>query len=216
MATQGQSFFIASGDSADWAYTTYSWPADDPYVTTVGGTDLMTTGPGGAWSSETAWVYSGGGVSVNSIPIPYWQQYTGVINNSNGGSSAYRNGPDVAANANFSFYVCADLSPCTANNYGGTSFAAPMWAGLVADINQWTAYSEVPNAGFINPTIYYDNAYSLNNDMGWYQTTFHDITSGAQYDGFPAVSGYDLVTGWGSPQVYLFYYFADFCGWFGC
>ena len=219
MATQGQSFFIASGDSGNWDNTDYSyfsWPADDPYVTTVGGTDLSTTGAGGAWASETAWIYSGGGVSINDVTIPYWQQYPGVINDSNGGSTAYRNGPDVAANANFSFYVCADLSPCTANDYGGTSFAAPMWAGLIADINQWTAINEVPNAGFINPAIYDDNAYSIYYDLNWYPLTFNDITNGAQFDGYPAVSGYDLVTGWGSPKVGLFYYFAGFCEYFEC
>jgi hypothetical protein len=47
----------------------------------------------------------------------------------------YRNGPDVSANANFTYYVCADQTTCTANEYGGTSFAAPMWAGYLA-LNQ--------------------------------------------------------------------------------
>ena len=56
----------------------------------------------------------------------------GVINSSNKGSTMYRNGPDVSANANFTFYVCADQTTCTANEYGGTSFAAPMWAGYLA------------------------------------------------------------------------------------
>src|ERR1019366_4954913 len=44
-------------------------------------------------------------------------------------SKTYRNAPDVSANANYTFYVCADQTTCTANDYGGTSFAAPMWAG---------------------------------------------------------------------------------------
>ena len=60
----------------------------------------------------------------------------GVINSSNKGSTTYRNGPDVSANANFTFYVCADQTTCTANDYGGTSFAAPMWAGYIALVNQ--------------------------------------------------------------------------------
>ena len=59
-----------------------------------------------------------------------------MINSSNKGSTTYRNGPDVSANANFTFYVCADQTTCTANEYGGTSFAAPMWAGYIALVNQ--------------------------------------------------------------------------------
>ena len=59
-----------------------------------------------------------------------------MINSSNKGSTTYRNGPDVSANANFTFYVCADQTTCTANEYGGTSFAAPMWAGYIALANQ--------------------------------------------------------------------------------
>ena len=77
----------------------FSWyPADDPYVTAVGGTDLTTSGPGGAWQSETAWVDSGGGFSTNGISIPSYQ--APVINSLNQGSTTLRNIPDVAAEAN--------------------------------------------------------------------------------------------------------------------
>ena len=62
-----------------------------------------------------------------------------MINSSNKGSTTYRNGPDVSANANFTYYVCADQTACTANEYGGTSFAAPMWAGYMALVNQQAA-----------------------------------------------------------------------------
>src|SRR2546429_9342597 len=59
-AAQGQNLFQASGDSGAWNPTMiYVYPADDPYVTSVGGTDLTTSGAGGAWSSETAWVDGG-------------------------------------------------------------------------------------------------------------------------------------------------------------
>ena len=51
-------------------------------------------------------------------------------------STTFRNAPDVSANANFTFYVCADQTACTANEYGGTSFAAPMWAGYLALANR--------------------------------------------------------------------------------
>ncbi len=139
MSSQGQNFFAASGDSSTWSSRNEAWPADDANVVSVGGTDLVTASAGGAWKSETAWVDSGGGISPDRIAIPSWQAESGVINSSNKGSTTYRNGPDVSANANFTFYVCADQTTCTANEYGGTSFAAPMWAGYIALVNQQLA-----------------------------------------------------------------------------
>ena len=157
MATQGQNFFAASGDDSAWCSNDnddcYPWPADDANIVSVGGTDLTTSSAGGPWASETAWEDSGGGISPDDISIPSWQQLAGVITSGNKGSTTYRNGPDVAANANFTFYVCADQTTCTANDYGGTSFAAPMWAGYLALANQQAAgYDE--SIGFINPIIY--------------------------------------------------------------
>jgi kumamolisin len=193
MAAQGQNFFAASGDSSTWSSRNEAWPADNAYVVSVGGTDLITASAGGAWKSETAWVDSGGGISPDAIPIPSWQQISGVINSSNKGSTTLRNGPDVSANANFTFYVCADQTTCTANDYGGTSFATPMWAGYIALVNQQLAANGDPTIGFINPTIYAQNVTSS------YATDFHDITSGTS-GSYSAVTGYDLVTGWGSPN----------------
>ena len=193
MAAQGQNFFAASGDSSTWSQTVVAWPADDPYVVSVGGTDLVTSGAAGPWQSETAWVDSGGGKSPDGIAIPAWQQLAGVINSSNRGSTTVRNGPDVSANANFTFYVCADQSACTANSYGGTSFAAPMWAGYIALVNQQLAINGKAPIGFLNPTIYAQNVTSS------YAADFHDITSGTS-GSYSAVPGYDLVTGWGSPN----------------
>jgi kumamolisin len=118
-----------------------------------------------------------------------------VINASNNGSTTYRNGPDVSANANFSFYVCADQTACTANEYGGTSFAAPMWAAYMALVNQQAALKGNATLGFINPSIYAIAAGSGSS----YSADFHDITSGTS-GSYSAVPGYDLVTGWGSPN----------------
>jgi subtilase family serine protease len=193
MAAQGQNFFAASGDSSTWSASNEAWPADNAYIVSVGGTDLVTASAGGAWKSETAWTDSGGGISPDSIPIPSWQQLSGVINSTNKGSTTLRNGPDVSANANFTFYVCADQTTCTANEYGGTSFASPMWAGYIALVNQQLASNGDSTIGFINPTIYAQNVTSS------YATDFHDITSGTS-GSFSAVTGYDLVTGWGSPN----------------
>ncbi|HEY1994746.1 MAG TPA: protease pro-enzyme activation domain-containing protein [Edaphobacter sp.] len=196
MAVQGQSFFAASGDNSTWSRGNEPWPADNAYVTSVGGTDLITAGQAGPWQSETAWLYSGGGISPDNIAIPSWQQLPGVINANNRGSTTLRNGPDVSANADFTFYTCANQSGCLANQYGGTSFGAPMWAGYIALVNQQLANNGNSPIGFINPTIYSQNVTSS------YDLDFHDITSGTS-GSFSAVSGYDLVTGWGSPNTGL-------------
>ena len=196
MAAQGQNFFTASGDASTWSKRNEAWPADDANVVSVGGTDLVTKGAGGAWSSETAWVDSGGGISPDKIAIPAYQKLSGVINSSNKGSTTLRSGPDVAANANFTFYTCANQTTCLANEFGGTSFAAPMWAGFIALVNQQLVSQGKPTIGFLNPTIYSENVTSA------YSTGFHDITSGKS-GSFSAETGYDLVTGWGSPKAGL-------------
>lgn len=196
MAAQGQTFFAASGDSSTWSTRNEAWPADDAYVISVGGTDLTTASAGGAWKSETAWVDSGGGISPDKIAIPSWQKLSGVITSTNKGSTTYRNGPDVSANANFTFYTCADQTTCLANEYGGTSFAAPMWAAFVALANQQALANGGTRVGNFNATIYPLNLTSA------YGTNFHDITSGKS-GSYSAVTGYDLVTGWGSPQAAL-------------
>jgi kumamolisin len=193
MSAQGQNFFAASGDSSTWSRRNEAWPADDANVVSVGGTDLTTASAAGPWQSETAWVDSGGGISPDNIKIPSWQSQAGVINSSNKGSTTLRNGPDVSANANFTFYVCADQTTCTANEYGGTSFAAPMWAGYVALANQQLKTNGFSTLGFINPYLY---SFGLSSG---HATDFHDITNGKS-GSYSAVTGYDLVTGWGSPN----------------
>jgi kumamolisin len=196
MAAQGQNFFAASGDYSTWKATGNSaaWPADDAFVVSVGGTDLVTASAAGPWQSETAWADSGGGISPDNVAIPSWQQLSGVINSSNKGSTTLRNGPDVSANANFTFYTCGDQQACQANYYGGTSFAAPMWAGYIALVNQQLALNSQPAIGFLNPTIYNQNVNATT-----YAADFHDIKSGTS-GSYSAVAGYDLVTGWGSPN----------------
>ncbi len=193
-ATQGQSYFQAAGDWGEWTqavedeYAVY--PADDMYVISVGGTDLETASAGAPWSSETAWSDGGGGISSHHIAIPSWQQTTAA--SCSECSTSYRNGPDVAAEANFDFYVCADQTTCSANYYGGTSFAAPMWAAYIALVNQQALANGGSHLGFINPAIY-NIGLSSN-----YNSDFHDIRSGS--NGYSATMGYDLATGWGSPN----------------
>jgi subtilase family serine protease len=190
-AAQGQNFFVAAGDDGKWSKGIFYWPADDPYVVSVGGTDLDTASAGGPWASETGWTETGGGVGPDDFTIPSWQ-----VSAAAGCalcSQTFRNGPDVSANANYSFYVCADQTTCTANDYGGTSFATPMWAAYLALANeQALANGATSTIGFLNPLLY---AIAEGPDYG---LDFHDITSGGNKDA--ATVGYDLSTGWGSPN----------------
>ncbi|MGA2048709.1 MAG: S53 family peptidase, partial [Terracidiphilus sp.] len=196
-AAQGQSIFVAAGDYGEYdpRFPSY-YPAEDDDVTAVGGTTLVTTGPGGQWSSETAWSRSGGGISPDDIAIPPWQ--VGVATSSNGGSTTLRSVPDVAAEADFDNYDC-DMGVC-AGTWAGTSFASPRWAGFMALVNQQAEAAGDPPIGLVNQAIYGIGEGSS------YAEDFHDITSGnndyfgnPQQPSYYAVPGYDLVTGWGTP-----------------
>ena len=212
MATQGQSFFNASGDSDAFTVGSSSvngvdntsldnTPSSCPYITVVGGTSLTTTGPGGSWSSETTWnwglhdgsyIGTSGGIS-SYYSIPTWQE--GISMSANGGSTTYRNIPDVALTADNVYVKYGDGSSAT---FGGTSCAAPLWAALVALMNQQAASTGASMAGFINPAIY-----AIGKGAS-YSSSFHDITIGnnissSSPDNYYAVTGYDLCTGWGTP-----------------
>jgi subtilase family serine protease len=196
-AAQGQNLFVASGDAGAYTgsnATDNSYPAESVYVVAVGGTDLTTNGAGGPWQSETAWADSSGGPADDGFALPSWQ--AGVANSTNQASTRVRNVPDVAAEANTDNYTC-DQGACS-GDYGGTSFAAPRWAGFLALVNQQMASGGNSSLGFLNPVIY-----SIGQSPG-YNNDFHDITSGNNNNGqgqsFNAVVGYDLVTGWGSPN----------------
>ncbi|HVM61593.1 MAG TPA: LamG-like jellyroll fold domain-containing protein [Verrucomicrobiae bacterium] len=195
MAAQGQSFFAACGDYD--AYTgLIPFPGDTPYITEVGGTILTTTGAGGTYVSETVWnrgngIGTGGGISTQ-YPIPTWQ--TNISMTANHGSTTMRNIPDVALTAE-GVYVRADGKDYSV---GGTSCAAPLWAGFTALINQQATKLGAQPIGFLNPMVSALGAGSK------YATSFHDITTGNNTSAgnptnFYAVTGYDLCTGWGTP-----------------
>ncbi|HLH54423.1 MAG TPA: protease pro-enzyme activation domain-containing protein [Verrucomicrobiae bacterium] len=203
MAAQGQSFFSASGDSdafpagaADDPNQSNA-PSDCPYITVVGGTTLTTTGTGGGWSSETVWnrgggVGSSGGISSH-YALPTWQ--AGINMSAAGGSTSYRNTPDVACVAENIHVVYGNGS---SGMFGGTSCAAPLWGALAALINQQAASLNRAPVGFINPAIY--NAAK----GAAYAQYFHDVTTGNNFwsgspNSFNAVAGYDLCTGLGTP-----------------
>ena len=186
MMAQGQSFLQASGDGGSYSGTILA-PADNPNVTSVGGTSLSTTGPGGQWLSESAWSGSGGGVST-TYAIPSYQQTMNM--GALGGSATMRNIPDVALTAAVQMYLVYNNGQSA--TVGGTSAAAPLWAGFVALANEQAAAQGKPAAGFLNPTLY---------DLGQgsnYVGGMHDIVSGT--NGYSAIPGFDLATGWGTPN----------------
>ena len=203
LATQGQSFFQASGDGGayapTWVPTYISGSLDDrqfPYITIVGGTDLNMTGNGASYGSiETAWTKSSGG-PLPSVAIPSYQSGIAGVN---GASSTKRNVPDVSAMANDINLVYGGIS----DNVGGTSEATPLWAGFMALVNELAANAGKPSVGFANPALY---AIAAGSEYG---ANFHDVVSGCNPDktgtSYCSGTGYDLVTGLGSPKNRLIY-----------
>jgi subtilase family serine protease len=78
------------------------------------------------------------------------------------------------------------------NQYGGTSCGAPLWAGFMALVNQARVANDHPVIGFVNPVLYSLGKSSI------YDTVFHDIKDESTNGFYPAVSGYDDATGWGT------------------
>jgi len=199
----GITFFAASGDQGASDFTdmrstklaskpTTAFLADNPWVTSVGGTSLLGKGPN---AQEAAWSSSGGGFSA-FYPIPSYQQTLPASV-----QSLFKNRrgvPDVAA----------DSDPSTAlANYvhgrwtmiGGTSASTPAWAAVGAIADQLAGHP----LGFINPGLYKVGASSV------YTQAFHDITVGdnsisdgsVNVKGYAAAAGWDAVTGFGSPNA---------------
>ena len=117
-----------------------------------------------------------------------------------GGSSTKCNAPDVAMPANYILVVYTDTHGT--QHYGavgGTSCAAPLWAGFTALVNQQAAASGKRPMGFMNPAFY------AIAEGPWYAQCFNDITSGNNTNSrsptlYFAQTGFDLCTGWGSPR----------------
>ena len=199
----GISIFSSSGDNGATDYTdlqashlspnrTTSFPADDPWVTSVGGTSLRRNG---SIFSETAWNMSGGGIS-SFFPEPSYQQ---MLPSSVQSELKHQRGvPDVSADAN----PATGLAIYTSGHWdlgGGTSASAPLWAAILAIGDQMAGHP----LGFINPTLY-----KLATSRSYIQD-FHDITQGnnsvstneVNVKGYDATQGWDPITGFGSPNA---------------
>ena len=177
-AAEGISFFVASGDSGSddcrTGGTAVDYPASDPNVSGAGGTSLTTDASGG-YGSETAWSGSGGGDSA-VFGTPAYQN----------DPSGRRAVPDVSLDAdpNTGYAI---FSAGQWLEFGGTSCAAPMWAGFAALYDA----KSVGRLGNGNQAFY-----SIASGPAG-GSAFHDITSGSN-GAFDAGAGYDAVTGLGS------------------
>jgi subtilase family serine protease len=230
----GDTLLASAGDfGATWTPvlgTTYplaSYPASDPLVTSVGGTQGNPYPGGlekaGAYGGEATWnepqfhMATGGAPSI-LFGAPSWQRrVTGYPT---------RTIPDVAYDAAVNGGVQVIVSPITKPNpcapfvtcidlVGGTSVGSPQWAAIFALVNQARASGEHDPLGFANAALYKlgtqgaksdGNAQNAQGDEKKSSSAvFHDITSGnnALFSpiGFSAKVGYDLTTGWGTPDV---------------
>jgi subtilase family serine protease len=180
-------------------------PASDPLALAVGGTSLQASQPTGAYKGEIAWNIpaaagsspeaSGGGFS-GLFPRPAYQD--GIP-----GIGSTRGVPDVAADADPGTGMALAISD-GGNAYivigaGGTSASAPLWAAVITLADQYAGR----DLGFVNPALY-QIGFSTH-----YPQAFHDVTGGTNtvdlpgqtIIGYRAATGWDPVTGWGSPNA---------------
>ena len=176
-----------SGDGVGDGNAHVDFPASSPFALGCGGTKIAAHG--NKISSEVVWNESadsatGGGIS-DFFPLPAYQGKAGVPASANAGGRVGRGVPDVAADADpaSGYHIRVDGQELV---IGGTSAVAPLWAGLIALINQKLGHP----VGFLNPLIY-----GSASGTG----SFHDITSGSN-GAYAAKTGWDPCTGWGSPN----------------
>jgi kumamolisin len=190
-ATMGVTVCVASGDngSSDGVHdgrNHVDFPSSSPFALACGGTSLKASGD--TIQSEVVWNdgadggAGGGGVS-NVFPLPSWQAgLKAIVNQGQPTALAKRGVPDVAGNADpeTGYDVRIDGTDTV---IGGTSAVAPLWAALLARLNQASGAA----VGYINPLLYQ------------HASALRDITSGnnGEYD---AGSGWDACTGLGSPN----------------
>lgn len=191
MASQGQAVFVAAGDSgaydAGGSTLAVDEPSSQPYVTAVG-ISKLSFGTGETYSSESASVYGGGGISKHwSIPS-YQTTLASKAVKAAMVSTTMRNLPDVVLTADastaYSFYINGSWG-----GYYGSSISAPIWASFISLVNQGLG-ANAP-LGFAN-TWLYQLAQTSN-----YANDFYDITSGNN-GYYPAEPGFDDATGLGS------------------
>ncbi|MCI4373598.1 MAG: hypothetical protein L3K02_08165, partial [Thermoplasmata archaeon] len=195
-AVEGIGVFVATGDcgsSDGTSGVSTDYPSSDPSAVAVGGT-FLSVSDSGVYQGEVAWSgnssgrsapgcqnQGGSGGGYSPFPRPYWQAGTGVPV-----SPATRGVPDVAADASNGVTI---MQGGGLTGVGGTSLATPIWAGFAAIADQYAGHA----LGQLDPIVY-----SILRGSN-YSTDFHDITSGS--NGYSATTGWDPVTGVGTPIV---------------
>ena len=199
--------FVASGDCGAFTDGIYrslsvSFPASDPWATSVGGTILQVNG-GSNRANEVVWSdasnlsrcknqWGSGGGNSQDFTRPGWQDASGVNNQYSNGN--HRQLPDVSAAA----YALAVYFDGQWGAVGGTSAAAPIWAagmalvnqGLVQQIGKFTA----------SPQLFYIV------NQGWPgMHPYYDVTRGNNLY-YPATPGWDYASGLGTPNLWDFFY----------
>jgi kumamolisin len=176
-----------SGDGETDGKAHVDFPASSPSVLGCGGTKL--TASGATISQEVVWnegtdSATGGGVS-DFFPVPAYQATIGIPPSTNAPHKAGRGVPDVAGDADptTGYVVRVDGQEFV---IGGTSAVAPLWAGLIALMNQKLGHP----IGFLNPLLYGPLVGT---------GSFHDIISGTN-GVYAAKQGWDACTGWGTPD----------------
>lgn len=188
-------FGATNGNPANM--TNAGFPASDPLVLAVGGTegDPYFSGllAGGSYGAEQVWNEPTFGVATGGAPSLLF----GAPDYQGGLGLQARTIPDVAYNASLDGGVLV-LDSALGGFYlvGGTSAGSPQWAAIIALANQQAGRS----LGFVNPEIYRIA------ESPAYANDFHDITVGdnrllGTQNGFSAGPGYDFGTGWGTPNV---------------
>ena len=210
LGLQGVTVVVSSGDwgvgrSCPGGFFDTMSPADCPFVTTVGATNL-TAGSVAGKTTEQAALLSGGGFSnifgtpsyqadaVNAYfknhPPPY--EFYNITLNATHTTGQYNRGgrgyPDVAA-VGVNFIIWVGEGPTLVE---GTSVSTPVFAGLITRINSFRLNAGKKPVGFINPTLYR------------HPEVFNDVTvgnnPGCNTAGFSAVEGWDPITGLGTPN----------------
>lgn len=174
-AALGMTLVSASGDSG-----MPDTPCSSPYVTCVGGTKLVASQEG-VIDREWAWEMSGSG-AAKSFARPHWQD--GDV------SDGRRAMADLALNASTEYPMWIRRW-ATWEFFGGTSFSAPAFAGMVAVINGYRRARGLPRVGYLNPILYLHAPT---------RATFRDIKYG-QTEHYHAGPGWDYPTGLGAPDV---------------
>ncbi len=192
-AAMGVTVCVAAGDDGSTdgvgdGLNHVDFPASSPNVLACGGTRLVASG--NSITSETVWNElannegaTGGGIS-DFFPLPSWQNGAGVPPSANPNQNVGRGVPDVSGDADPTTGYLTRVDG-QSGVIGGTSAVAPLWAGLIALINESIGKS----AGFINPLLYQNASTAAD---------FNDVTSGNN-GAYPAGPGWDACTGLGSP-----------------